>query len=61
MTDGEKRESERFPLRLPPDLNREVRALARGSSTKPPARINDTILFLVRKGLEAIRAEQEPA
>lgn len=48
----------RFPLRLPEDLDAEIRALARGTSNRPPAGINDTIVFLIRKGLKALKAEQ---
>lgn len=60
MDDTPKREGSRFPLRLPPDLDTEVRDLAKGDGKRPPAGINDTILFLIREGLKAIKSEKEP-
>lgn len=59
MDDKPKRASERFPLRLPSDLDEEIRKLARGDGTRPPAGINDTILFLLREGLKSIKQESE--
>ena len=60
MANESKKESARFPLRLPPELDTEVRKLARGDGKHPPAGINDTILFLIREGLKAIGKETEP-
>jgi hypothetical protein len=59
MEDKPQRLSERFPLRLPPDLDAEVRKLARGDGRRPPAGINDTILFLIREGLKKVQADKE--
>ena len=55
-----KKASERFPLRLPEEVDAEVRALAKGDGKRPPAGINDTILFLIQEGLKAIKSEKEP-
>lgn len=60
MADKSKKDSTRFPLRLPPELDTEVRELAQGDGKRPPAGINDTILFLIREGLKAIKSEKEP-
>ncbi len=56
-----KKATERFPLRLPEDVDAEVRALAAGDGKRPSSGINDTILFLIRKGLNATKAEQKDA
>ena len=56
-----KKASERFPLRLPDDVNREIRALAKGDGTRPPAGLNDTILFLIAEGLKARAKEAAQA
>lgn len=55
-----KKASERFPLRLPEEVDTEIRALAKGDGKRPPAGINDTILFLIQEGLKAIKSEKEP-
>lgn len=53
--DKPKKASERFPLRLTEELDTEVRALAKGDGKRPPANINDTLLFLIREGLKAVK------
>lgn len=53
--DKPKKASERFPLRLTEELDAEVRKLAQGDGTRPPAGINDTILFLIREGLKNVK------
>lgn len=58
--DKPKKSSERFPLRLPEEVDKEIRALAKGDGKRPPAGINDTILFLIAEGLKAIKSEKEP-
>lgn len=50
----------RFPLRLPGELDEEIRKLAQGNGTRPPAGINDTILFLLKEGLKAVKKDKEP-
>ena len=57
--DKPKKASERFPLRLPEEMDAEIRALAKGDGKRPPAGINDTILFLLREGLKAVKSEKE--
>ena len=47
-----KKTSARFPLRLPDDIDAQVRDLARGDGKRPPAGINETILFLIQEGLK---------
>jgi hypothetical protein len=49
----------RFPLRLPDDLDKEIRQLAQGNENRPAAGINDTIVFLIRKGLAAVKESKE--
>lgn len=58
MENKTKRASERFPLRLPEDLDAKIRMLARGDGRRPPAGINETILFVLREGLKALESEQ---
>jgi len=53
--DDEKKPSGRFPLRLPEEINQEVRKLAQGDGKRPPAGLNETILFLIREGLKAVK------
>lgn len=60
MPDTPKKNSERFPLRLPEAVDAEIRALAKGDGKRPPAGLNDTILFLIQEGLKAIKSEKEP-
>jgi hypothetical protein len=60
MDDKMKKTSERFPLRLPVEMDAEIRKLARGDGTHPPAGINETILFLIREGLKSIKSETKP-
>ena len=60
MPDKLKKASERFPLRLPEQVDAEIRALAKGDGKRPPAGINDTILFLIQEGLKAMESEKEP-
>lgn len=60
MSDTPKKNSERFPLRLPEEVDAEIRALAKGDGKRPPAGLNDTILFLIQEGLKAIKSEKEP-
>lgn len=55
-----KKTSERFPLRLPIEMDAEIRKLARGDGSHPPAGINETILFLIREGLKSIKSETKP-
>lgn len=57
MEDKPKKSSERFPLRLPGDLDAEIRKMAQGDGRRPPAGINDTILFLLREGLKAVKKD----
>lgn len=57
--DKKKKTSERFPLRLPEEVDAEIRALAKGDGKRPPAGINETILFLIREGLKAIKSETD--
>jgi hypothetical protein len=57
--DNPKKASERFPLRLPADLDAEIRAIARGDGTNPPSGINDTIVFLLREALKARKEKRE--
>jgi hypothetical protein len=54
-----KKSAGRFPLRLPDDVDAEIRALAQGDGRRPPAGINDTILFLIKEGLKAVK-ESKP-
>ena len=49
----------RFALALPPDVNEAIRALAAGTTTRPPSSLNDAIVFVLRLGLKAL-AEQKP-
>lgn len=58
--DKPKKTSERFPLRLPTDLDAEIRKLAQGDGKRPPAGINETILFLLREGLKSVKSETTP-
>ena len=58
--DKPKKASERFPLRLPEDVDAEIRALAKGDGKRPPAGINDTILFLIAEGLKSLKSEDKP-
>lgn len=55
-----KKATERFPLRLPEEVDAEIRTLAKGDGTRPPAGLNDTILFLIQEGLKAIKSEKKP-
>jgi hypothetical protein len=50
-----KKNTGRFPLRVPDDVDAEIRSLAQGDGKRPPAGINDTILFLIREGLKAVK------
>lgn len=64
MTDR-KKASERFPLRLPADVDAEIREIAKGDASHPPSTINDTIVYLLREALRARKenqgkAEKEP-
>lgn len=56
MPPDRKGASERFPLRLPVDLDAEIREIAKGDTTHPPSTINDTIVYLLR---EALRTRKE--
>ena len=51
-------------IRLPADLHEQVRQVASGSSARPKASLNETVIFLLRAGLAALkkaeRAENEP-
>jgi hypothetical protein len=58
MDDKVREEPARFPLRLPPDLNAAIRKEARGDGKRAPSGINETLVFLIRKGLEALEAER---
>jgi hypothetical protein len=58
VEDKPKKASERFPLRLPPDLDAAVRKEARGDGKRAPSGINETLVFLIRKGLESLEAER---
>jgi hypothetical protein len=60
MDDRIERDKGRFSLRLPPDVAAEVRAFAKGNGTRPPAGINETILFLIQEGLKAVKKEKAP-
>lgn len=53
-----KKTSERFPLRLPIDLDAEIREIAKGDETHPPSTINDTIVYLLREALRARKEKQ---
>lgn len=55
-----KKQSTRFPLRLPEDLDAEIRTLAQGKGDRPPSGINDTIVLLLREALKSRREKQEP-
>lgn len=59
---GRKGASERFPLRLPTDLDAEIREIAKGDAAHPPSTINDTIVYLLREALRVRkeRAEKSP-
>ena len=57
MTDKPKKSSTRFPLRLPDEVDAQVRDLARGDGKRPPAGINETILFLIQEGLKAVKKD----
>jgi hypothetical protein len=50
--------SERFPLRLTPKMNAEIRALARGGDERPPSGINDMIVQLLAEALQARREKR---
>lgn len=53
--------NERFPLRLPTDLDAEIREIAKGDATHPPSTINDTIVYLLREALRARKERQSKA
>lgn len=57
--EDENKKLSRFPLRLPPDVDAEVRALARGEGDRPPSGINETIVFLLREALKARKEKRE--
>lgn len=42
-------------VRLPADLHEEVRRFSEGSTTRPQASLNATVVFLLRAGLAAVR------
>jgi hypothetical protein len=53
---AKKKITERFPLRLPVDLDKEVREWAQGDGTRPPYSINDALIHLIREGLRVVKA-----
>lgn len=53
-----KKTTERFPLRLPVELDAEIRKIARGDGTGPASTINETIVFLLREALRARKDRQ---
>ena len=59
MTSKPKKSGGRFPLRVPDDLDEEIRALARGNGSRPPAGINDTLVFVLREGLKALKQQEQ--
>ena len=59
MENKPKKASERFPLRLPADLDAEIRAMAQGDGDRPASGINETIVFLLREALKTRKAKQE--
>jgi hypothetical protein len=59
MDEPKKGAGKRFPLALPPDLDREVREWAQGDARRAPSNLNSTIVHLVRVGLKAMREQAE--
>ena len=51
-------------VRLPPDLHEQVRRFAGASPARPKASLNETVIFLLRAGLAAVKrsetSETEP-
>jgi hypothetical protein len=60
MTRETKKASARFALAMPPDVDKAVREYAKGDTRRPAASVNETIVFLIRKGLEAAKKESTP-
>jgi hypothetical protein len=60
MTREKRKGSARFALAMPEDVDRAVREYAKGTAERPPHSINDAIVFLIRKGLEAVKKESTP-
>jgi hypothetical protein len=54
-------ETVRVTLRLPGDLHTDVAEFAKGDRTRPKASLNETLVFLVRAGLDQQRRQQEAA
>jgi hypothetical protein len=47
-------------VRLPADLHAEVVSMSKGSTKRPATSLNNTVIFLIRAGLAALkRAEKE--
>jgi hypothetical protein len=48
-------------VRLPSDLHAELARVSKGSAARPKTSLNETIIFLLRVGLAALkRNENEP-
>lgn len=54
-----KKGNQRFPLALPPDVDAEVREIARGNEMQFPSKINEVIVQLIREGLTARKARSD--
>lgn len=57
---NEDKKKPRFPLALPDDLDKAIREYAKGDARRAPNSLNNTIVFLLRKGLEAALKEKSP-
>ena len=59
MDNKEPRKVSRFPLALPADVRAAVEKYAEGSSRRPGTSLNEAIVFLIRKGLEALAKDEK--
>jgi hypothetical protein len=53
------KEESTFPLRLPKDVREALEKYAAGNNQRPPASLNATIVFLLRRVLQQEQSQGE--
>lgn len=58
---NEDKKKPRFPLALPDDLDKDIREYAKGDARRAPNSLNNTIVFVLRAGLKALKEAEKNA